>query len=304
MNDVLGEIEIVHKPTAEIPWCGLKYTNPSDPAKFVTFVDKMGNIGRLREHRNAFLFRGQASSAWPLKPKIVRLLEGMPLEKALGYEFDAVCYFRERAHLFVPGLLPDTEDFPEWLCLMQHFCAPTRMLDWSASFIVALYFAVFDEPQADSGAVWFFYHRPLWLRMLQNHPEPELKTNASEIFRDRSSFIEFGRNRATPRLDGYISDRKSDRATAQRSVLTFCDQLLVDHAMVIGSSLLATADAEEGAALFKLTIAPEAKRFFRCYLSKLNVTAATLFPGADGLGRTICETIRVEREADETTPSC
>lgn len=33
----------------------------------------------------------------------------------------------------------------DWLCLMQHYSVPTRLLDWSESLLPALYFAVKDD---------------------------------------------------------------------------------------------------------------------------------------------------------------
>jgi len=40
-----------------------------------------------------------------------------------------------------------------WYFLMQHYAAPTRLLDWTVNPLVALYFAVCDESDRD-GAVW------------------------------------------------------------------------------------------------------------------------------------------------------
>lgn len=37
----------------------------------------------------------------------------------------------------------------DWLCLMQHYSVPTRLLDWSESILIALYFAVRDTRGLD-----------------------------------------------------------------------------------------------------------------------------------------------------------
>ena len=43
----------------------------------------------------------------------------------------------------------------EWYFLMQHYRAPTRLLDWTDAALIALYFALNSRPSADAkAAVW------------------------------------------------------------------------------------------------------------------------------------------------------
>lgn len=59
--------------------------------------------------------------------------------------------FRREAHLYLPSEPPDGDRIG-WLSLMRHHGAPTRLLDWSFSFFVALHFAVqraeVDQPSS------------------------------------------------------------------------------------------------------------------------------------------------------------
>lgn len=146
MDEWYGKPNVIQRPTEERPWAEFEYANPSDYRRFVTFINDVDNIALLGDHRRTYCFRGQACAKWTLKPKLFRVLEGMPLPDALEREFEAIRYFQERAHLFVQSSVPERDNLKEWLCLMQHFCAPTRMLDWTSSFVVALYFAVMEEP--------------------------------------------------------------------------------------------------------------------------------------------------------------
>jgi len=90
--------------------------------------------------RNAWVFRGLGSSDYKLQPSIERDLrpDGIgwhALEHAVSDEFKA----RARLHLsalLIPG------DELSWLALMQHNGVPTRLLDFTYSPFIALYFAV------------------------------------------------------------------------------------------------------------------------------------------------------------------
>lgn len=59
--------------------------------------------------------------------------------------------------------LPEWGDYIEWLFLMQHHGAPTRLLDWTKNALIALYFAVSDGKSND-GELWAMYPNELNLR--------------------------------------------------------------------------------------------------------------------------------------------
>lgn len=89
-------------------------------------------------------FRGQPNASWPLLPGLGRLgiVNPKNKEQVLYYDFDN----------YSGPLLPENRNPWRTIFLMQHHGLPTRLLDWTGSFGVALYFAL--KGAKGNAAVW------------------------------------------------------------------------------------------------------------------------------------------------------
>ncbi len=94
-------------------------------------------------------YRGVQKSNWALVPKVYR--HDGPAKDLLEIEDEVREEFVRRA----PSLTPyKPENAWEWYFLMQHYGAPTRLLDWTEDPQVGLYFALKDSEGLHDAAVW------------------------------------------------------------------------------------------------------------------------------------------------------
>ena len=103
---------------------------------------------------------------------------------------------------------------------------------------------------------------------------------------------EFVSDHPTPRLIIWTPARQMDRIVAQQGTFTVSLDVLADHGAFVDDILAPTVSNSEITYL-KLIVPAGLKPEFMLHLRYMNIAAHSLFPGADGLGRSVADIIRV-----------
>jgi hypothetical protein len=94
-----------------------------------------------------FIFRGQGNKSWELGTSIERAKKNFSVRtytNSYSTEEQWMMHEFKRKYPLFSSLLPKQNDNFEWLAIMQHHGAHTRLLDFTESIFVATYFAVND----------------------------------------------------------------------------------------------------------------------------------------------------------------
>lgn len=107
--------------------------------------------------RNSLTFRGQMDCDWPIASGIERKMRPYLNERHIigNYEENKILEIQRRAHTLIRNNIPASDDYLEWLALLQHHGARTRLVDFCRSLFVACYFATrYDGKSNCDAAVW------------------------------------------------------------------------------------------------------------------------------------------------------
>lgn len=106
-----------------------------------------------------FKFRGQSDESWELIPKAGRAKYSKTNDE------DSFGHWKRRALSYL-----EKENYTEWelLAIAQHTGLPTRLLDWTHTPLVAVFFAVIEKPDTD-GAI-FVYKSKTYLKTEVKNP--------------------------------------------------------------------------------------------------------------------------------------
>lgn len=108
--------------------------------------DLLGLLKTQNTGKQPVWYRGHSDKTWQLVPSVARK------PSTLAAEFTLIKRFKQNA---LPFIKRRPDDEWEWMFLLQHYGVPTRLLDWTESPLVALFFACEDEKEhGHDGAVW------------------------------------------------------------------------------------------------------------------------------------------------------
>jgi hypothetical protein len=236
-------------------------------------------VGSL-QHRE-WLFRGQSNSEWSLKTSLYRLFEDM--EPIITSHFDKsrpfakdehedflINKFKTNAHLYRNNL-PDKEEKLEWLSIMQHFGAPTRLLDVTLSPLIASYFAL-EQGHTDC-CIYAFNHIELSTIDKIIFEDKILKESIFENQKGENSFI-------TP----FEPKITNERLVAQQGLFLAPSNNYETFNELLGQYSMG------GDVCIKIIIPKELRFKGVERLRRMNITSATLFPGIEGF----CKALRFQ----------
>ena len=233
-----------------------------------------------------YVFRGQARS-WPVESTLRRCVPPhTPIKPALAIELAATQEFQKAAHLYlstnVQSFLHKEPALVNWWTIMQHYSAPTRLIDWTQSPWVALYFACVDEWNVD-GEIWMFDGDAVTAKMKEKHEH--------KYSEDYEEFETIFRSEDPPN-DLYLifPTWATDRQLIQQGLFTMSRRLFGNHTEAIAEAL----ESENVEFSHTRVVIPSGlKSLFMSNLRSMNIGAHSLFPGLDGLGRRVTEVAKI-----------
>lgn len=251
-----------------------------------------------RGHPRQWAFRGQWDAAQQPEITLRRVAarwKGDPYE----LESKLLRTFKRHYHLYSTDA-PADDDYLEWLGVMRHFRAPTRLLDWSYSFWVGVYFALRTEEAktTETHAVWALDLSEDWLvgkvkEIFGDHPAAAamLAKGGDIDVRKAPTFKTLFRQRHGKRFVYPVNPfRMNQRMVTQQGVF-LCPADLQHSFMQNLAGVLERTEPHEvkGRRLVKILIQydPEQRARMLLQLHRMNINDATLFPGLEGFAMSL-----------------
>jgi len=238
--------------------------------KTLTYNNSSELIADLNRYDENWIYRGHSNAKWNIESLAARDAKRLSLDVE-AFESKAITSFKRRAK----GLIPKSE-YPkgmlEWLSLLQHHGGPSRLLDFTYSFWVALFFAT--EFSCGDCALFLLNTKPLMKKNISvNHD----KLLSCLLRLDKDHFIV---KKDFTSIQYCLPNNLNQRISIQNGVFVYQTNIKDTFIKSCNSPI---SEVE----LKKLVIKKSIINEIKSRLSKTICISSTLFPGIDGFARSM-----------------
>ncbi len=254
--------------------------------------DKIKSLGY------AWIFRGQSDATWELKTSIERWILSQQFGDSEFGETVLLGEYKKGASHYLRSSLELPKTTLEWFALMQHYGAPTRLLDFTQSFYIACFFALDGALDKDrEAAVWAFDYFGCKIKAIEihnqfhsadkNHKPLVQGTDLANEENFRRVFLN------DPKVPNFIYPivpyNQSERLKIQQGIF-LCPS-------TANQSFMEQLEAMGNCPKFvkKFTISNSFRHEAIRDLNLMNINNATLFTGLDGYSRSLRNCIYIEK---------
>jgi hypothetical protein len=231
---------------------------------------------------DGWIYRGQSDASRGLKTSLEQACErwGIPLSSAKKTEEYIIREFQRRLYHYT-GHIPNQKAYFEWISLMQHHGAPTRLLDFTYSINVATYFAV-EKAKSDC-AVWAVDARWAVKKCKEKYLDKKIQAVFINPIDEKNEAV-LGNILRINKKDMIVPInpfRLNERLTLQKGVF----MCLGNVKKSFEDNLCSLKGYEKK--VKKLIIPKKLRMTAIKELFQIPVTRATLFPGLDGFAQSL-----------------
>lgn len=229
----------------------------------------------------SWAFRGHRNANWKLQTALARYFNDFTINRDAWpvQEERILRIFKRKANLYLDSNTPKEGDSFQWLSLMQHFGAPTRLLDFTWSPYVAAFFAL--ERATHEAAVWAVFPPALYQKKYRTVSASQ-KAEPGEM----GPWVEgnyekyFLRNKFPIVMVG-------EPLTMNQRLIAQSGTFAMPGVLDIPIDQIITEQYNKDAIVKFVLDAEKVRRNAMRSLYNMNITQASLFPDLNGLARSM-----------------